>query len=194
MFVCHDVGMNCLHINVRRLLDFVDVFGNMATTSNIDRTREDKGKIIITELGTAIQANMDVKDADYFNQLLQNHKVYRISGFSCEQTCHWERTLQNPTSLIFGSKSKCKKCNWLMRTLSPSGVVALDSATYNCPCPKTGSGRLEKKLPPVLHVPIRHYLIEIVLTGDRSKGKHFLANDSMQVAISIEGNNDKNRT
>nr|GEW00165.1 putative reverse transcriptase domain-containing protein [Tanacetum cinerariifolium] len=27
MFVCHDVGTNCLHINVRRLLDFVDVFG-----------------------------------------------------------------------------------------------------------------------------------------------------------------------
>nr|GEW63556.1 putative reverse transcriptase domain-containing protein [Tanacetum cinerariifolium] len=26
MFTCHDIDMNCLHINVRRLLDFVDVF------------------------------------------------------------------------------------------------------------------------------------------------------------------------
>ncbi|GJT96925.1 hypothetical protein Tco_1092443 [Tanacetum coccineum] len=37
------------------------------------------------------------------------------------------------------------------------------------------------------------HLIEIVLTGDRSKGKHFLTNESMQGAISIEGNNDKNK-
>nr|GEU81406.1 putative reverse transcriptase domain-containing protein [Tanacetum cinerariifolium] len=29
MFACNDVDMNCLHFNVRRLLDFVDVFGNM---------------------------------------------------------------------------------------------------------------------------------------------------------------------
>ncbi|GKC32355.1 hypothetical protein Tco_1039649, partial [Tanacetum coccineum] len=52
---------------------------------------------------------------------------------------------------------------------------------------------LEKKLPPVLQVTIRHYLIEIVSTGDRSKGKHFLTNESMQGAISIVGNNDKNK-
>ncbi|GJX61955.1 hypothetical protein Tco_0294855, partial [Tanacetum coccineum] len=51
--------------------------------------------------GTPIQANMDVKDADYFDQLLQHRKAYRISGFSCEQTGLWERTLDNPTSLIF---------------------------------------------------------------------------------------------
>ncbi|GKC95243.1 hypothetical protein Tco_1160685 [Tanacetum coccineum] len=86
----------------------------------------------MADVGTAIQANMDVKDADYFNQLLQNHR-------------------------------------------------------------KQMSKMLEKKLPPVLQVTIRHYLIEIVLTGDRSKGKHFLTNESMQGAISIEGNNDKNK-
>ncbi|GJV69689.1 hypothetical protein Tco_1485198 [Tanacetum coccineum] len=45
---------------------------------------------------------MDVKDADYFNQLLQIHRAYKISGFSYEQTRQWERTFQNPTSLIFG--------------------------------------------------------------------------------------------
>nr|GEV65680.1 hypothetical protein [Tanacetum cinerariifolium] len=45
---------------------------------------------------------MDVKDTDYFNQLLQLNRAYRISGFSCEQTGPWERTLENPASLIFG--------------------------------------------------------------------------------------------
>nr|GEV59134.1 hypothetical protein [Tanacetum cinerariifolium] len=39
-----------------------------------------------TKQGTLIQANMDVKDADYFDQLLQHRKAYRISGFSREQT------------------------------------------------------------------------------------------------------------
>ncbi|GKB81813.1 hypothetical protein Tco_0948708, partial [Tanacetum coccineum] len=48
------------------------------------------------------QANMNVKDAEYFNQLLPLHRAYKISGFSCEQTGLWERTLDNPTSLIFG--------------------------------------------------------------------------------------------
>nr|GEU99098.1 hypothetical protein [Tanacetum cinerariifolium] len=33
MFTCHDVDMNCLHINVRRLLDFVDVFGYFHDTA-----------------------------------------------------------------------------------------------------------------------------------------------------------------
>ncbi|GJX72301.1 hypothetical protein Tco_0309472 [Tanacetum coccineum] len=112
--------------------------------------------------GTAIQANMDVKDADYFNQLMQNHRAYQISGFSCEQTSHWERTLQNHTPLIFGRFIDLQEIsNALLRGL-------------------------EKKLPPVLQVTIRHYLIEIVLTGDRSKGKHFLTNESMQGAISID--------
>ncbi|GJX91652.1 DNA helicase [Tanacetum coccineum] len=45
---------------------------------------------------------MDVKDTAYFDSLLQLHKAYRISGFRCEQTGLWERTLDNPTSLIFG--------------------------------------------------------------------------------------------
>nr|GEY60326.1 hypothetical protein [Tanacetum cinerariifolium] len=54
-----------------------------------------------TKQGTLIQANMDVKDADYFDQLLQHRKAYGISCFSREQTGLWERTLDNPTSLIF---------------------------------------------------------------------------------------------
>ncbi|GJY17792.1 nucleic acid-binding, OB-fold protein [Tanacetum coccineum] len=58
--------------------------------------------ILLDKKGTPIQANMDVKDTAYFDSLLQLHKAYRISGFSCEQTGLWERTLDNPTSLIFG--------------------------------------------------------------------------------------------
>ncbi|GJX00443.1 hypothetical protein Tco_0184356, partial [Tanacetum coccineum] len=44
----------------------------------------------------------DVQDTEYFNQLLRIKRAYRISGFSCEQTGPWERTLQNYTSLILG--------------------------------------------------------------------------------------------
>nr|GFA52519.1 DNA helicase [Tanacetum cinerariifolium] len=68
------------------------------------RTAHSRFKIpldLTDNTGTPIQANMDVKDIAYFDRLLQLHKAYRISGFSCEQTCLWERTLDNPTSLIF---------------------------------------------------------------------------------------------
>nr|GEX32870.1 DNA helicase [Tanacetum cinerariifolium] len=53
-------------------------------------------------IGIPIQANMDSKDTEYFDQLLQLHSAYRITGFSCEQTLPWERTLDNPTSFTFG--------------------------------------------------------------------------------------------
>ncbi|GJU35943.1 DNA helicase [Tanacetum coccineum] len=52
--------------------------------------------------GTPIQANMDAKDTEYFDQLLELGSAYRITGFSCEHTGPWERTLENPTSLAFG--------------------------------------------------------------------------------------------
>nr|GEX70653.1 hypothetical protein [Tanacetum cinerariifolium] len=58
--------------------------------------------ILLDKQGTPIQANMDVKDTAYLDRLLQLYKAYRISGFRCEQTGLWERTLDNPTSLIFG--------------------------------------------------------------------------------------------
>ncbi|GJZ34164.1 hypothetical protein Tco_0579600 [Tanacetum coccineum] len=111
----------------------------MATTSDSDKIRESKGKLIDvgpeithiadleptvtrqlklsciesgpqststlanrqTTVGNPIQANMDIKDADYFHRLLHLKKAYRITGFSCEQTGPRERTLENPTSLIF---------------------------------------------------------------------------------------------
>nr|GEY47027.1 hypothetical protein [Tanacetum cinerariifolium] len=49
---------------------------------------------------------MDVKDTDYFDKLLQHCRAYRISEFSCEQTGLWERTLDNPTSLIFDRRTR----------------------------------------------------------------------------------------
>ncbi|GJZ53253.1 DNA helicase [Tanacetum coccineum] len=45
--------------------------------------------------GHAIQANMDVKNTDYFDHLLRLHKAYRISDFGCEETDTWEKTLDN---------------------------------------------------------------------------------------------------
>ncbi|GKC55659.1 DNA helicase [Tanacetum coccineum] len=108
----------------------------MATTSNINKAREDKSKMIIAEpeitnivdlrpihsnkiieaivckwtykhihtrqptkyscmlideQGAPIQENIDVKDADYFDQLLQLHKANKILGFSCEQTDYADR-------------------------------------------------------------------------------------------------------
>nr|GEW65252.1 hypothetical protein [Tanacetum cinerariifolium] len=64
----------------------------MATTSKLDSTCKDKGKMSLRSLksqllllhlnGQAwypydpIQGNMDVKDADYFDQLLQHRKTF----------------------------------------------------------------------------------------------------------------------
>ncbi|GKD98510.1 nucleic acid-binding, OB-fold protein [Tanacetum coccineum] len=58
--------------------------------------------MLIDKQGTAIQANMDAKDIKYFDQLLELGSAYRITGFSCEHTSIWERTLENPISLAFG--------------------------------------------------------------------------------------------
>nr|GFA69050.1 hypothetical protein [Tanacetum cinerariifolium] len=38
---------------------------------------------------------------NYFHRLLHLKKAYRITSFSCEQTSPRERTLENPTSLVF---------------------------------------------------------------------------------------------
>ncbi|GJT16438.1 DNA helicase [Tanacetum coccineum] len=56
----------------------------------------------IEAIGTPIQANMSLRDAEYFDQLLKLQKAYRFSGFSCEPTDNWERTLPTQITLIFG--------------------------------------------------------------------------------------------
>ncbi|GKC91185.1 DNA helicase [Tanacetum coccineum] len=52
--------------------------------------------------GNAIQANMDLKDTEYFKELLQLNNAYRISWFGCTDTKKWQQTLDNKTTLNFG--------------------------------------------------------------------------------------------
>nr|GEW45259.1 hypothetical protein [Tanacetum cinerariifolium] len=109
----------------------VDSQGSLANTSSPLMTltmteaseiqsKADKGKIILSEPeiislrdikpthtkktieGNAIQANMDLKDTDYFDQLLQLNNAYKISRFWCTETKKWQRTLDNKTTLNFG--------------------------------------------------------------------------------------------
>nr|GEU41199.1 hypothetical protein [Tanacetum cinerariifolium] len=54
MFACHDVDKNCLNINVKRLLDFVDVFGKQPGTGG---SNEGTGsKPVVTDESTIISA------------------------------------------------------------------------------------------------------------------------------------------
>ncbi|GJV98097.1 DNA helicase [Tanacetum coccineum] len=58
--------------------------------------------ILLDREGNAIQANMNLNDTDYFDQLLQLNIAYRISRFMCTKTKLWDRTLPNNTTLVFG--------------------------------------------------------------------------------------------
>ncbi|GJX24193.1 DNA helicase [Tanacetum coccineum] len=58
--------------------------------------------ILLDQEGNAIQANMALKDTDYFDAKLQMGMAYRISNFSCEATSRYQQTLENETSLRFG--------------------------------------------------------------------------------------------
>nr|GEX24571.1 ribonuclease H-like domain-containing protein [Tanacetum cinerariifolium] len=62
----------------------------------------------------AIQANMDLKDTEYFNELLQLNNAYRISRFGCTDTKKWQRTLDNKTTLdiIIYSEGENKFKSW----------------------------------------------------------------------------------
>ncbi|GJY88082.1 DNA helicase [Tanacetum coccineum] len=57
--------------------------------------------ILLDREGNAIQANMALKDVDYFDQKLQIHMAYRISNFLCEATSRYQQTLENQASLRF---------------------------------------------------------------------------------------------
>ncbi|GKB13505.1 hypothetical protein Tco_0847428 [Tanacetum coccineum] len=46
-------------------------------------------------------SELNSKDYNKTIEVIVHHKVYRISGFSCEETNPWEKTLNNDTSLIF---------------------------------------------------------------------------------------------
>ncbi|GJR68313.1 DNA helicase [Tanacetum coccineum] len=58
--------------------------------------------ILLEQEGNAIQANMALKDTDYFDVKLQMGRAYRILNFSCEATSRYQQTLENATSLRFG--------------------------------------------------------------------------------------------
>ncbi|GKB03353.1 DNA helicase [Tanacetum coccineum] len=58
--------------------------------------------ILLDRERNAIQANMSLKDLDYFNPKLQIGMAYRISNFICEPTSPYQQTLENKTSLRFG--------------------------------------------------------------------------------------------
>nr|GFB54934.1 hypothetical protein [Tanacetum cinerariifolium] len=58
--------------------------------------------ILLDQEGNAIQANMALKDTDYFDAKLQLGMGYRVSNFSCEATSRYQQTLENGTSLRFG--------------------------------------------------------------------------------------------
>ncbi|GJV71206.1 DNA helicase [Tanacetum coccineum] len=58
--------------------------------------------ILLDKQGNAIQANMDLKDTDHFDELLQLNNAYRISRFTCTPTKKWQQTLDNKTTLNFG--------------------------------------------------------------------------------------------
>ena len=56
--------------------------------------------------GYAIQANMDVKEIDYFSPKIKLGLVYRFSEFMCEPTNPYQQTISNKTSLRFGRATK----------------------------------------------------------------------------------------
>nr|GEX69255.1 hypothetical protein [Tanacetum cinerariifolium] len=65
--------------------------------------------ILIDRQGTPMQANIGLRDAEYFDQLLQLKKAYLFTGFSCEPTDSWERTLPTEITLIFGRYLQAKE-------------------------------------------------------------------------------------
>ncbi|GJT77618.1 DNA helicase [Tanacetum coccineum] len=67
-------------------------------------------------IGNDIQANMALKDTDYFYAKLEMHMAYRISNFSCEATSRFQQTLENETSLRF---SKYKNFDSIPTTTFP---------------------------------------------------------------------------
>nr|GEU49522.1 helitron helicase-like domain-containing protein [Tanacetum cinerariifolium] len=58
--------------------------------------------ILLDKQGTAIQANINVRDTDHFNQILELNNAYRISRFVCTETKKWQQTVDNRTTLLFG--------------------------------------------------------------------------------------------
>nr|GEX09474.1 ATP-dependent DNA helicase PIF1-like [Tanacetum cinerariifolium] len=89
--------------------------------------------ILINQEHNGIQANMNLKDIDYFNRISQIGSAYRISNFICEPTSSYQQTLENKTTLRFG---KFTKFDHIAATTFPYHYFEFTS--YN---------RLESKIP-----------------------------------------------
>ena len=61
---------------------------------------------LFSKQGSAIQANTEPTEINYFKKLLIPGKVYRISRFMCIPTHNWQQTLENRTSLAFTRLTK----------------------------------------------------------------------------------------
>ncbi|GJR23423.1 DNA helicase [Tanacetum coccineum] len=57
--------------------------------------------ILIDRENTAVQAIVDLRNLEYFNQKLKLKTAYRISNFICEDTKPYHQTLENKISLKF---------------------------------------------------------------------------------------------
>lgn len=51
--------------------------------------------------GNAIQANIDLNDAQKYEAIEQG-LAYRVTGFGCQNTESWDRTLDSKYTLLFG--------------------------------------------------------------------------------------------
>ncbi|PWA46491.1 nucleic acid-binding, OB-fold protein [Artemisia annua] len=58
--------------------------------------------ILLDRKGSAIQANVHLWDMRQFDSKLQVGSCYRIERFGCKKTDNWQRTLNNPITLLFG--------------------------------------------------------------------------------------------
>ncbi|PWA66851.1 hypothetical protein CTI12_AA323970 [Artemisia annua] len=58
--------------------------------------------ILLGRDGSAIQANVQLWDMRQFDTKLQVGSCYRIERYGCKKTDNWQRTLNNPLTLLFG--------------------------------------------------------------------------------------------
>ncbi|PWA58970.1 nucleic acid-binding, OB-fold protein [Artemisia annua] len=58
--------------------------------------------ILLDRKGSAIQANVQPWDMRQFDTAHQIGSCYKIERFGCRRTDNWQRTLNNPITLLFG--------------------------------------------------------------------------------------------
>ncbi|PWA86495.1 hypothetical protein CTI12_AA140740 [Artemisia annua] len=58
--------------------------------------------ILLDRMGSAIQANVQLWDMRQFDTALQVGSCYKIERFGCKNSDNWQRTLNNPITLLFG--------------------------------------------------------------------------------------------